>query len=117
MTVMVETISPPQLGVMEINLQFSANIQIAAEAAKKRVSVLVGNKIADLLYGDTPNLVIRSTGAFWRVPVIFSSRSLGRIGAVGFVDVNAETGEFLLTPETIHEIEDNSQRFAAGAAL
>lgn len=117
MTLLVETISPPQVGIMEINLKLKANIQVSAENAKKRVSVQVGNKIADLLHGDMPDLVIRSDGAFWRVPVVLSSRSFGKIGTVGTVDVNAETGAILLTPEIIHEIETNAQRFAVGAAL
>ena len=79
--------------------------------------MFAGNEVADLLSGDTPNLVWQTDGAYWRVPVVLASRSLGRIGLVGFIDVNVETGELQPTEQTIRRIEENAQRFAASAAL
>jgi hypothetical protein len=87
MTVMLETITPPESGPLDIEIKLTANIQITPETARRQVSVFVGNHIADLLYGETPDLVLREQGAYWRVPVVLSSRSLGRIGQVGVIDV------------------------------
>ena len=95
----------------------TANIQVTPETARRQVSVLVGNQIADLLHGERPDLVLREDGAYWRVPVVLSSRSLGRIGAVGSIDVHVETGELMITEQTMTEIEDRTQRFAVGTAL
>ncbi len=95
----------------------TANIQVTPETARRRVSVFVGNHIADLLHGETPDLVLRENGIFWRVPVVLSSRSMGRIGPVGVIDVDVETGDLSITDQTISEIEAHAQRFAIGAAL
>ena len=49
--------------------------------------------------------------------VVLSYLSLGRIGAVGSIDVHVETGELMITEQTMAEIEDRAQRFAVGTAL
>jgi hypothetical protein len=61
--------------------------------------------------------VIGANGTYWRVPVVLSSKSYGRIGIVGAIDVNVESGQLLLTEQTIAEIEYHAQRLAIGAAL
>jgi hypothetical protein len=83
-----------------------------AEKARHLVSVFVGNHIGDLLYGEAPDLVLREDGAYWRVPVILSSRSMGRIGLVGAIEVHVETGELRLSDQIITEIKQNARRFA-----
>ncbi len=117
MTLMIETVTPPDQGVFHLELQLAADIRVSAEAARKAVSAFAGREIADLLHGDRPNLVWGASGVYWRVPVILSSRSLGRIGVVGAVDVDVETGELNLSDELILLLADNAQRLAAGAAL
>jgi hypothetical protein len=117
MTVLIETVKLPDSGYVQMDLQLTADIRVPAEAARKRVTVLVGREIADLLYGGPPDLVWQEQGVYWRVPVILASRSLGRIGQVGAIDVAVETGELRLDEEVIAIIEDNAQRLAAGAAL
>jgi hypothetical protein len=117
MSVTIETIKPPNLGQMDIQVRLTANIQVTAETARRRVSVFVGNEIADLLHGDVPTMVVGETGVYWRVPVVLSSRSWGRIGQVGAIDVSVETGELSVNDEIIAEIEHNAERFAVSAAL
>lgn len=117
MTILIETENLPERGPLKIRLDVTATINTTAEEARRKVSVFAGNEIADLLSGETPDLVWQKNGAYWRVPVVLSSRSWGRIGLVGFIDVDVETGKLHLTEETIRSIEENAQRFAAGAAL
>jgi len=117
MTILIETEKLPERGPLNIRLDVTATINTTAEEARRKVSVFAGNEIADLLSGEAPDLVWQKDGASWRVPVILSTRSLGRIGLVGFIDVNVETGELQLSEQTIRSIEENAQRFAAGAAL
>jgi hypothetical protein len=114
---MLETITPPESGPLDIDIKLTANIQVMPETVRRQVSVLVGNQIADLLHGEAPDLVLREDGVYWRVPVVLSSRFLGRIGAVGSIDVHVETGELMITEQTMAEIEDRAQRFAVGTAL
>jgi hypothetical protein len=70
-----------------------------------------------LLSAESPGLVWQEKSAFWRVPVILSSRSMGRIGLVGTIDVNVENGEMQLNDQLIEDIEENANRFAVGASL
>jgi len=117
MTLMVETVTPPTSGPFRLDLHLAADILVSADAARRRVSAFVGREIADLLHGEPPNLVWQEHGVSWRVPVVLSSRSLGRIGVVGAIDVDVKTGELILNDELLHTLEDNAQRLAAGAAL
>jgi hypothetical protein len=117
MAVTIETVKPPSQGRMDVQLRLTANIQVTADAARRRVNVYVGNEIADLLHGEAPTLLVNATGVFWRVPVVLSSRSWGRIGQVGAIDVDVETGEMRVDERSIAEIEHNAERFAISAAL
>jgi hypothetical protein len=90
MTILVETVSQPGRGTFSIDFSFTAEIIVSAEEASRAVSVFVGNHIADLLHAETPTLALKEQGAFWRVPVVLSSRSAGRIGVVGSIDVDAQ---------------------------
>ena len=111
MTITLENVTVPDTGPFEINVKLTGNIRLKPEAARRRVSVFVGNQIADLLYGEAPDLVLRENGFFWRVPVVLACRSKGRLGLVGKIDVHVETGELNITPQLISEIEQNAERF------
>ena len=117
MNITLETVNPPDSGKLDLQLKISANIQISSQQAHRLVGVYVGMHVADLLHADSPNLVIRDDGSFWRVPVVLSSKSLGRIGTVGEIDVHVETGELRLTKQTLEKIENNAQRLAIGSAV
>jgi hypothetical protein len=117
MTILIETEKLPERGPLNIRLDVSTTINMTADEARRKVSVFAGNEIADLLSGEMPDLVWQKSGAYWRVPVVLSSISLGRIGLVGFIDVSVETGELHLTEQTTRSIEENAQRFTTGAAL
>lgn len=117
MTVVLETITTPDPGLLDMDIHLTANIQISAADAKKRVSVFVGNEIADLLYGEMPSLVLSEQGVYWRVPVVLAAPFIGRIAQVGEIDVDVETGKLLVTDALITEIEQHAHRAAVGAAL
>ncbi len=117
MTLMIETVTPPESGKFRLKLQLAADILVSADSARRRVSTFVGEEIADLLYGERPDLVWQERGVSWRVPVVLSSRALGRIGVVGAIDVDVKTGELIVSADLIQALEENAQRLAAGAAL
>ena len=117
MSIIIESVALPERGPLNIRLDVATTINVTAEEARRKVSVFAGNTIADLLSGERPGLVWQQNTAYWRVPVSLSSRSMGRIGIVGTIDVNVETGELQITDQLIEELEENAQRFATGAAL
>lgn len=117
MSIIIESVALPERGPLNIKVDVVTTINTTAEEARRKVSVFAGNIIADLLSAETPGLVWQGNNAYWRVPVVLSSRSMGRIGTVGTIDVSVETGELLIPDQLIEEIEENAQRFAIGAAL
>lgn len=116
MTIIIESVTLPERGPLNLHLDVATIINISAKEAQRKVSVFVGNTIADLLVGEMPSLVWQRNMAVWRVPVVLSSRSMGRIGIVGAIDVNVYSGDLHITNQIIEEIEENAQRFAIGAA-
>jgi predicted alpha/beta-fold hydrolase len=117
MTILIETERLPERGPLNLKLNVTATINTTAEEARRKVSVFAGSQIADLISGEKPDLVWQKNGAYWRVPVVLSSRSLGRIGQVGFIDVNVETGELQISEQITRRIEENAQRFATSAVM
>ena len=112
MLIHIETEELPERGLLQISLDIRATINITADEARRKVSAYAGNEISDLLSGEAPDLVCHRNEAYWRVPVILSSKSLGRIGLVGFIDINVETGELQLAEKDAQEIEDNARRLS-----
>jgi len=117
MAITIESVTLPERGPLKLRLDVAAIINMTAEEARRKVGIFAGNMIADLLSGDSPGLVWQRDKAYWRVPVVLHSRSLGRIGVVGVIDVDVETGELQITDQIVEEIEENAQRFAASASL
>jgi len=117
MAIIIESVALPTRGPLNIRLDVAATINVTAEEARRKAAVFAGNRIADLLSGETPGLVWQQNTAYWRVPIALHSRSMGRIGVVGTIDVNVETGELQITDQLIEDIEENAQRFAVGASL
>jgi len=115
--VMFETIPTLEVGSLDLTFRLKANIQITAKKAQQLVSIFVGNQIADLLYGGSPDLIIRTNNTYWRVPVTLSLPSLGRMGVVGVIEVHVETGELQINEQLIKEIKQNAQRLATSTTL
>ena len=116
MTIVIETEKLPERGPLHLRLDVSTIINIPAEESRRKVGVFVGNEIADLLSGETPDLVWQNNAAFWRVPVVLSTKSIGRIGVVGFIDVDVKSGDLKLSDRAIKEIDETAKRYATGAA-
>ena len=91
--------------------QRDVEINIDAQTARRRVSGWVMTEVANMLLGGTPELLITSTQAIWRVPVILTSKN-GAIGTVGSVDVNASNGTLTILPELSQQLTDSAVRLA-----
>ena len=98
---------------LNINVSVTATLNITAYTAQRKVSVLVLERVGTGLFGDEPRLIMADKRVCWRVPVIASSASAGRLGLVGEIDVDAQTGEILATPDLLNTIGDNADRLVA----
>ena len=87
-------------------------VRIPAVVARRQVNVFVCSEISCTMGGGTPRLV-RGEKTVWRVPVLLTFPKYGPVGTAGAIDVDAETGELLITPSLVEEITRNAEALAA----
>jgi hypothetical protein len=83
-------------------------MSVDAQTARRSVTAWLVSQVGNMLMGGTPQLVI-SHQTLWRVPVMLTSSNQGTIGQVGTVDVNAENGDMLVSPELQEQIKSHAQ--------
>jgi hypothetical protein len=111
MDTQLDGLALPHSSRVEVNINVSADVHITATVARRRVSRLVISEIGNLLYGGEPSLVV-SERICWRVPILLAFPDTGPVGQVGALDVDVETGEVLVTPDRLVEIEEYAQYLA-----
>jgi hypothetical protein len=85
---------------------------IDARAARRSVSAWLVRDVGNLLMGGEPEYV-PGERAVWRVPVLVTH---GRQGRATSVDVDAQTGDLLITQDTPQQVLAHVQAFIAGSA-
>jgi len=113
MSITLEVVDLPESGLFELNINRIVDLKISADTARRRVTRYVGDYIGDLLYGEKPTLVLQTKRAVWRVPVVLATGKSGRLGQVGTLDVDVETGELDTREHFVEEIKTNAQRLVA----
>jgi hypothetical protein len=68
-------------------------VRVTAEAVRRAVQRWLLHQVSYVMGVEAPQLVIGEPNVFWRVPVILTASPMGRVGVVGAVDVQVETGE------------------------
>ena len=101
---------------VDITVHVSAALNVTQVAARRKVNVFVLDEIGTGLGGDTPLLILHKDRLCWRVPVILSLVPHGRLGQVGQIDVDAQTGEILADDELIRDIANHAERLVAGSS-
>lgn len=96
--------------VPDLNIQVSitATVNVKAETARRTVTAWLASEVGNMLIGGSPQLVI-SQRTVWRVPAMLTSSEVGMVGEAGVVDVDAENGELLISPDLKTEILTNVQ--------
>ncbi|RLC61330.1 MAG: hypothetical protein DRI79_04690 [Chloroflexi bacterium] len=87
-------------------------VLISAAAARRKVSRFVLDEISYLMGGEQPALV-KTDRLYWRVPVVLTYPTQGTVGTVGFIDVDAETGDLMTTSTLVEELTHNAHALAA----
>jgi hypothetical protein len=100
--------SIPRSGRLEVNIKVTADMNISAFAARQKVNGFVLSEISYLMHAGEPTLVLDDR-ICWRVPVILTQTSIGDVGQAGLIDVDAESGQLLVTPKLITEIEARAE--------
>lgn len=100
----------------ELGIQISivATVNIDAKTARRRVTAWLVSEVGNMLIGGTSQLVI-SQQTVWRVPAILTSSSVGTVGQVGVVDVDATSGEILVDEALRKQILENVKHLVSSA--
>jgi predicted DNA-binding antitoxin AbrB/MazE fold protein len=88
-----------------------AQVKIGAAFARQKVNRFLLDEVSYMLGADQPAL-IENDHFVWRAPILFTSPERGVIGLAGTIDVDAETGELLVTGDTVAKILQNARDLA-----
>jgi len=101
----------PKTGRLEIDIKVTADVNISAYAARKKVDDFILSNISYMMHAGEPQFIVDDR-IRWRVPVILSLTKQGDVGQVGVIDVDVETGQMHVTPQLITEIYERAEGFA-----
>lgn len=85
---------------------------VTGETARRKVTRFLLDEVSYLMGGKQPALV-QTERLAWRVPIVLTYPDHGVVGPAGFIDVDAESGELVLTSETAEEIKRNARALVA----
>lgn len=86
-------------------------VPVDARTAQRKVSAWLVRDVGNLLMGGEPEYV-PGERPVWRVPVVVTH---GREGRATSVDVDAQTGNLLITDETPQKVLADVRAFVAGS--
>jgi hypothetical protein len=96
---------------LQINIHLQAEI-ISAEAARREVNFWLLENIGNLLRAENPELVVGDR-LVWRLDIVLTSPTRGRVGPVGRVEIEATTGEVLADETLVKELSPRAHAFIA----
>ncbi len=112
MVIILDTLMVPEKGWVNLNVKRSFEIKLTAEEARLQVNRWLLNEVSYMFGAEAPTLVIGEQ-IVWRVPARYSAPHAGRVGLIGSVDVNVNTGLMDTTPELKAKILQNAEELAA----
>jgi hypothetical protein len=110
-----DTLTLPRVGRLQVDIHLSAEVNITAVIARRKVNAFLATHVGNLLLADEPALTLGER-IVWRVPVDLTSPPQGRVGRVGEVDVDIESGELLLSEAHLDAIRTQARRLATGTS-
>lgn len=101
---------------VDITVHVSSTLNVTAFTARQKASGLALSEIGTGIGADEPELIASRNRLVWRVPLFLALPELGRVGQVGAIDIDAQTGEVLADHIKIQSIIRNAQRLALDSA-
>lgn len=99
---MTEIVMPaPQTGNrtrLKVSVHLDAEV-LPAETVRRQANVWLLEHIGNLLRAESPELVLREP-LVWRLDIVLTSPTKGRVGMIGRLEIDAVTGE-VLADETL----------------
>ncbi|MBN1874585.1 MAG: hypothetical protein JXA33_10180 [Anaerolineae bacterium] len=102
---------------VDIHVHVSARLNITPFTARQKVGGVILSHVGTGVAADQPILVASQDRLVWRVPIFLALPDLGRVGNLGNIDVDAQTGEILADHALLNQLIDNAQRLAPDSTL
>lgn len=99
----------PEESELSIRVEFSSKVNVTPFVARQEVDDFLLNEVGNLLYGEDPELLVDREGVFWRVPVAYALPSCGKLGTVGYLLVDVQSGEVCRSRAEVEEVRRNAE--------
>ncbi len=97
---------------VDINIHVKAAFNVTPFVARQKVNVMLLDKVGTGLLAESPDLVATDGRLCWRTPIVLALPGYGRLGKVGTVDVDAQSGEVLADETLIETITHHADKLA-----
>jgi hypothetical protein len=114
-SILLDAKSLPQATPAFLSIHVTLTLNVTAEDARRRVNQHAVTVLGTGLIAREPELAVAGERAIWRVPLVLSLPTLGDLGQVGVVDVDAITGEMAFDVTLQERIIQHAQRLYTGA--
>lgn len=111
MDILLDQITLPEHGEVQIKLERTFTLNVSAEQARRQVNRWLLLEVSTMIGAETPTLVLGDQVA-WRVPAVFTAPHVGHVGVVGTVEVDVQTGEMNNISAYKVQIERSAQELA-----
>lgn len=113
--VLVPLQDPDLADLATVRLQIvPANVKITAAGARHKVNRFILDNVSYLMGAGQPTLVERDR-LVWHVPVMLTYPDRGVVGLVGFLDVDAESGDLQVTADTVVDLTRHAHAIASAS--
>ena len=110
-SILVDDCTLPRKGVVSLSIKRNFTINIAAEEAQQQVHRWLVTEISSNIGAESPTLVLGERPS-WRVPAYLTFPRFGRVGIVGTVDVDVESGAIQQQMQCKMAIEQAADKLA-----
>jgi hypothetical protein len=118
------TINGERLAIIKADIwerllnQYQTNSSnITPLVAQRKVTSFVIDQISNLMHGAKPTLITANEQLYWRVPIILSMPPNGDRGQIGTIDIHAQTGELVINPTLLEEINQRANTLVTTSTL
>lgn len=99
-------------GQVDVTIHVSSALNVSAYTARQKAAGILLTRVGTGVGADPPELVISQERLLWRVPAFLALPSLGRLGTIGMIDVDAQSGEVLVDEAALAALTQNALRLA-----
>jgi hypothetical protein len=111
-----QLIPPLPAAQIDVTIRVTSQLNVTAFSAKQKVAGLALSEIGTGISADEPELVVSRQRVVWRVPLQVALPDLGRVGGIGTIDVDAQTGEVLADHRTYQSLIQRARQLAPADA-